>query len=69
MVSIDYLKSSKSFLKLCWEALKDKVLVILCIAAIVSLALGCYESFGSGTHYDDEGLPLPKLIMLKVSPF
>ena len=51
----------KSFLKLCWEALKDKVLVILCIAAIVSLALGCYESFGSGTHYDDEGLPLPKV--------
>lgn len=54
-------KVQKSFLKLCWEALKDKVLVILCIAAIVSLALGCYESFGSGTHYDDEGLPLPKV--------
>lgn len=54
-------KVQKSFLKLCWEALKDKVLVILCIAAIISLALGCYESFGSGTHYDDEGLPLPKV--------
>ncbi|KAL6450589.1 PMC1 Calcium-transporting ATPase 2 [Candida maltosa Xu316] len=42
-------------------ALKDKVLVILCIAAVVSLALGLYETFGSGTHYDDEGKPLPKV--------
>lgn len=54
-------KAPKSFLRLCWEALKDKVLVILCIAAVVSLALGLYETFGSGTHYDDEGKPLPKV--------
>ncbi|RCK54815.1 Calcium-transporting ATPase 2 [Candida viswanathii] len=54
-------KVQKGFLQLCWEALKDKVLVILCIAAVVSLALGLYETFGSGTHYDDEGKPLPKV--------
>ena len=54
-------KVQKTFLQLCWEALKDKVLVILCIAAVVSLALGLYETFGSGTHYDDEGKPIPKV--------
>ncbi|KAI5959051.1 PMC1 [Candida pseudojiufengensis] len=54
-------KVSKSFFQLCYEAFKDKVLIILSIAAIVSLALGLYETFGSGTHYDDEGKPLPKV--------
>ncbi|CAK9437878.1 uncharacterized protein LODBEIA_P22560 [Lodderomyces beijingensis] len=51
----------KSFFQLCWEAMKDKVLIILSIAAVVSLALGLYETFGSGTHYDDEGKPVPKV--------
>ncbi|KAI5953206.1 PMC1 [Candida jiufengensis] len=54
-------KVSKSFFRLCYEAFKDKVLIILSIAAVVSLALGLYETFGSGTHYDDEGKPLPKV--------
>lgn len=54
-------RTSKSFIQLCWEAMKDKVLIILSIAAVVSLALGLYETFGSGTHYDDEGKPLPKV--------
>ncbi|EDK43998.1 conserved hypothetical protein [Lodderomyces elongisporus NRRL YB-4239] len=52
---------SKTFFQLCWEAMKDKVLIILSIAAVVSLALGLYETFGSGTQYDDEGKPLPKV--------
>ena len=60
-------KVQKSFLKLCWEALKDKVLVILCIAAIVSLAVMKVLVVGlimmmKVYHYQ-------KLIMLKVSPF
>ena len=54
-------RTSKSFIQLCWEAMKDKVLIILSIAAVVSLALGLYETFGSGTQYDDEGKPLPKV--------
>jgi Ca2+-transporting ATPase len=54
-------KGTKSFLRLCYEAMKDKVLILLSIAAIVSLALGLYETFGQGTVYDDEGIPLPKL--------
>ncbi|CAI5758390.1 unnamed protein product [Candida verbasci] len=54
-------KVQKSFLKLCWDAMKDKVLIILSVAAIVSLALGLYETFGTPTHYDDEGKKLPKV--------
>ncbi|EGW31295.1 Ca2+-transporting P-type ATPase [Spathaspora passalidarum NRRL Y-27907] len=54
-------RSSRGFFRLCWEAMKDKVLIILSIAAVVSLALGLYETFGAGTEYDDEGNPLPKV--------
>ncbi|KAF8340446.1 calcium-translocating P-type ATPase [Cantharellus anzutake] len=38
---------SKNLLQLMWLALKDRVLVILCIAAVVSLALGLYQDFGT----------------------
>ncbi|KAG7194309.1 uncharacterized protein KQ657_004521 [Scheffersomyces spartinae] len=54
-------RKPKSFIRLCWEAMHDKVLILLSIAAVISLALGLYETFGQGTVYDDEGLPLPKL--------
>ncbi|KAK6464646.1 Ca2+-transporting P-type ATPase [Scheffersomyces coipomensis] len=54
-------KAQRSFLRLCFEALKDKVLILLSIAAVVSLALGLYETFGEGTEYDDEGKALPKV--------
>lgn len=54
-------KSQKSFFRLCFEALKDKVLIMLSVAAVVSLALGLYETFGQGTEYDDEGKALPKV--------
>ncbi|KAM0288348.1 hypothetical protein ACHAO9_007253 [Fusarium lateritium] len=40
---------SKSFLELAWIALQDRVLILLCIAAVVSLALGLYQTFG-GSH-------------------
>ncbi|KAF4341592.1 Ca2+-transporting ATPase [Fusarium beomiforme] len=42
---------SKSFLELAWIALQDRVLILLCIAAVVSLALGLYQTFG-GSHED-----------------
>lgn len=54
-------KVAKSFFRLCLEAFKDKVLVLLSVAAAISLALGLYETFGHGTEYDEEGKPLPKV--------
>lgn len=39
-------RRAKSILSLAWTALKDKVLVILCAAAVVSLALGIYQAVG-----------------------
>ncbi|ELU40116.1 cation-transporting atpase fungi [Rhizoctonia solani AG-1 IA] len=40
-------RKSKSLLLLMWLALKDKVLVLLSIAAVISLALGLYSDFGT----------------------
>ncbi len=54
-------KPSKSFLALCWEQLHDQVLIILSVAAVVSLALGLYETFGQPTVYDAEGKAEPKV--------
>lgn len=36
-------RTSKSLLQLMWAALKDKVLILLSIAAVVSLALGLFQ--------------------------
>ncbi|KAF6754524.1 calcium-transporting ATPase [Ephemerocybe angulata] len=46
-------RASKSLLQLMWMALKDKVLVLLCIAAVISLALGLFQDFGT-PRKDDE---------------
>lgn len=43
-------RQSKSFIRLVWIALQDKVLILLSIAAAVSLALGLYQTFGQETH-------------------
>ncbi|KAF8340444.1 uncharacterized protein EI90DRAFT_3035556 [Cantharellus anzutake] len=40
-------RKSKNLLQLMWHALKDRVLVILCFAAVVSLSLGLYQDFGA----------------------
>ena len=37
-------RKSKSFLELAWIAYNDKVLILLTVAAVVSLALGIYQS-------------------------
>jgi Ca2+-transporting ATPase len=40
-------KKAKSFFKLMWEAYyKESVLILLTVAAVISLALGLYETFG-----------------------
>ncbi|KAJ6441475.1 calcium-translocating P-type ATPase, PMCA-type [Purpureocillium lavendulum] len=43
-------RKSKSFLQLAWIALQDRVLILLSVAAIVSLALGLYQTFGQSHH-------------------
>ncbi|RIA84092.1 hypothetical protein C1645_698910 [Glomus cerebriforme] len=40
-------KKSKSIFELMWIAMQEKVLILLIIAAIVSLGLGLYEDFGT----------------------
>ena len=48
------LKESLSIWRLFWNAFNDRVLIILTIAAIVSLALGLYEALGQ-THQPGQG--------------
>jgi Ca2+-transporting ATPase len=40
-------RASKSLLQLMWMALQDKVLILLSIAAVISLALGLFQDFGT----------------------
>lgn len=63
-------RKSKSLLLLMWLALQDKILILLCIAAVVSLSLGLYSDFGTPEDYDETcpnpppglpGCPLPKV--------
>ena len=44
-------RESKSLLMLMWLALQDKILILLIVAAIVSLALGLYTDFSPPTEY------------------
>lgn len=46
-------KKGKSLLQLMWITFNDKVLILLSIAAAVSLAVGLYQTFG-GSHKPDE---------------
>lgn len=46
-------KKGKSFLQLVWITYNDKVLILLSVAAIVSLAVGLYQTFG-GDHTNGE---------------
>ncbi|KAI9146609.1 Calcium-transporting ATPase [Paramyrothecium foliicola] len=39
-------KKNKTLLQLAWQTYNDKVLILLTIAAVVSLALGLYQTFG-----------------------
>jgi Ca2+-transporting ATPase len=46
-------KKGKSLLQLMWITYNDKVLILLSIAALVSLAIGLYQTFGT-KHKDGE---------------
>lgn len=46
-------KKSKSLLELAWITYNDKVLILLTVAAVVSLALGLYQTFG--VSHEDGG--------------
>ncbi|KAK6718237.1 hypothetical protein SNK03_001379 [Fusarium graminearum] len=46
-------RKSKSLLEIAWTTYNDKVLILLTIAAMVSLALGLYQTFG-GEHEPGE---------------
>ena len=50
-------RKSKSLLELMWIALNDKVLLLLSAAAVISLALGLYQTFG-GQHDPEDGPPV-----------
>ena len=45
-------RKSTGFLKLFWIAYNDKIIILLTIAAIVSLSLGIYETVDAGTGVD-----------------
>lgn len=45
-------RKSTGFLKLLWIAYNDKIIILLTIAAIVSLSLGIYETVDGGTGVD-----------------
>lgn len=51
----------KSFWNLCCEALRDRVLIILSISAVISLILGLYQTFYEPPQLDDDGKPLPQI--------
>ncbi|KAK4149094.1 hypothetical protein C8A00DRAFT_47224 [Chaetomidium leptoderma] len=46
-------KKAKSLLELAWITYNDKVLILLTVAAVVSLALGLYQTFG--VSHEDGG--------------
>lgn len=45
-------RKSAGFLKLFWEAYNDKIIILLTIAAVVSLSLGIYETVDAGSGVD-----------------
>ncbi|BFZ60118.1 plasma membrane calcium [Saitoella coloradoensis] len=53
-------KKVKSIFALMWMALQDKILIMLSIAAVISLALGIYQTVGTPTEYID-GQPQAKV--------
>ncbi|WBW72681.1 calcium transporting P-type ATPase P2 type, Pmc1 [Schizosaccharomyces osmophilus] len=55
-------QGSKGLIRLMLEAFKDKVLILLSIAAVISLALGLYQTFGQPPSVDPiTGKPEPRV--------
>ncbi|KAI3335663.1 hypothetical protein F4824DRAFT_153641 [Ustulina deusta] len=49
-------KKGKSFLQLVWITYNDKVLILLSVAAVVSLAIGLYQTFGQQHTANNPGV-------------
>ncbi|KAI1826986.1 putative calcium P-type ATPase [Xylaria intraflava] len=49
-------KKGKTFLQLVWITYNDKVLILLSIAAVVSLAIGLYQTFGQKHTANNPGV-------------
>ncbi|KAK9245125.1 hypothetical protein V1506DRAFT_274454 [Lipomyces tetrasporus] len=54
-------KNSTPLWKLMLIALSDKMLILLSVAAVITFALGMYETFGTPVTYDKQGNPEPKV--------
>lgn len=54
-------RKGKSFLRLVWEAFNDKTMILLTVAAVISFALGLYETLGQPPEYDPEGNEIVKV--------
>ncbi|KAG5354130.1 hypothetical protein C0989_007491 [Termitomyces sp. Mn162] len=67
-------RPTKSLLFLMWVALKDKVLVLLSVAAVISLALGLFQDFGTPRPEGEppvdwvEGVAIMVAVAIVVSP-
>jgi len=60
---------SKTLLGLMWEALHDKIMIILSVAAIVSLSIGLYEDFGPDADPDEPKVHWIEGVAILVSVF
>lgn len=59
-------KKGKSFLQLVWITYNDKILILLSVAAVVSLAIGLYQTFGTE---DSEGIEWVEGVAIMVAIF
>ncbi|KAH8692727.1 calcium-translocating P-type ATPase(PMCA-type),putative [Talaromyces proteolyticus] len=58
-------RKTNGFFKLFWEAYKDKIIILLTIAAVVSISLGVYEALSGGSKVDwIEGVAISVAILL-----
>lgn len=61
-------KKADSIWVLIWRAYNDKILILLTVAAVISLALGLYETFSGGSSVDwVEGVAICVAILIVVS--
>ncbi|CEP61791.1 calcium-transporting ATPase PMC1 LALA0_S04e00760g [Lachancea lanzarotensis] len=54
-------RKAKPFWRLAWEAFQDQTMILLSVAAVVSFALGLYETLGQPAEYDHEGKKITKV--------
>ncbi|SCV02769.1 LAME_0H05072g1_1 [Lachancea meyersii CBS 8951] len=54
-------RKAKPFWRLAWEAFHDQTMILLTVAAVVSFALGLYETLGQPAEYDHEGKKITKV--------